>query len=56
MLDWLVVLLLMKGELNFATIMPGALFVTTAGVHLMLMLCVDNLDIRIRVGDLNYVP
>ena len=31
-----------KDELNFATIMPGALFVMTIGTTMMHKLCVDN--------------
>ena len=49
MSDLLVAPLPMKEELNSATIMSGAQSVMTAGALLMLMLCVDNWVIRIKV-------
>ena len=42
MSDLSVATMIMKGGLSFATTMTGAQSVTTAGAHLMLMLCVDN--------------
>ena len=42
MSDLSVATMIMKGGLSFATTMNGAQSVTTAGAHLMLMLCVDN--------------
>ena len=55
MSDLLVAPLFMKGVLSSAITMPGALSVMIFGIHLMLMLCVDNLAIRTKVRICRYV-